>query len=259
MNIQESNPKLSTIAAFDDICRQLSCLLDSSVEDVLIELLKRVNEWRLDWCYCENEVKEWKEKYNKLEIDFIALERTIKNLRECYKREADLKEKMIKEKDQLLAKLNQVKSLLNDRKIDDFKERQKVVSCLELNLAAIKEKNDSIDNCLSESDFDVTDEDILQDLSPAFRLKRTSNDDQKFPPPKRSCDKLEKVAIEIDENINQEKKMEIDQNFQILNKVSEFKKSESKFNIISPININQKKVSNRGHNFVQKKSFESLF
>lgn len=256
MNIQEPTPKLSTVAAFDDICRQINCLLDYSIEDVFIEFLKRVNEWRMNWYYCENEVKEWKEKYNKLEVDFIALERTLKNVRECFKREASLKEKVTKEKDLILDKLNQVKLLLNDRNYGDLRERERVMSCLELNLEAVQEKDESMENVLSDNEYDISGDELLEDVNKAVKLKRASNETPIFPPSKRNREKLE-VARNIAEEFNKAADEEFMGQCEPKEIVtSEFKKTESRYNLRSHYN-SQKALANRKHTFVQKKSFKA--
>jgi hypothetical protein len=258
MDFKQSVPKLSLIAQFDDLTRQIDSLVDTSLEDYFVEFLKRVNEWRMNWCYCENQLNEWKEKYSKLELEYITLERTLKNLRECYKRETSLIEKVTKEKELLSSKLNQVKILINDRKMIDLRERQKVIS--ELNLEVVEEeKDESIENVLSDIDYDVSGEEVLKDTSQMVRLKRTSNDESKFPPAKKSRDNLENAeitAIEVNDKQNDEKS-KVDVNFyNQADKVGDIKKSESKSSINSFIS-SRKMLTTRKHNFVQKKSFKA--
>ena len=121
-----------------------------------------------------------------------------------------------------------------------------------------EEKDESIENVLSDIDYDVSGEEVLKDTSQMVRLKRTSNDESKFPPAKKSRDNLENAeitAIEVNDKQNDEKS-KVDVNFyNQADKVGDIKKSESKSSINSFIS-SRKMLTTRKHNFVQSASIQ---
>lgn len=186
MAIQHDN-KLSIIARADDVSRRMNCLMDLSTEDFAITLAKITRDMSCDLRLVEDERDNWKKKCMLLEEDCSVLDRKLKNTQECYRREVHSKERALREKDALREKLCQVKELLREdfgSQPGDLKAHR-VLSCLDINLEKVDEKNESGGDYLSADDLDKSEEMLLDRPPSCVQLKRATRSE--ITEPKRFC------------------------------------------------------------------------
>jgi hypothetical protein len=159
------SPQLSCLAQFDDIARFVKSLVGGDdVEGKMKELIQSCETQRLLWLLEHNELNESKAETKRLRNENRCLETTLKNVREAFKKELSMRERLQTERDMLYRKLIAVQQFLReDIKVYKTEAKEKVLSSLNLHkLQPVHEETSSCsDKSLSDIEFDKTDEDIF--------------------------------------------------------------------------------------------------
>ena len=114
----ETNLTLSLVANFDDLVRRL-IPYNTELTDFSIEMVKLIDTLNEQLNYAQNEVKEYKERCNLLELENHKLSANLKNTKEAYKKEVAMRASVCRDHEGL-SKINEINfssELLSD---DDF-------------------------------------------------------------------------------------------------------------------------------------------
>ncbi|KAI1284841.1 Rac GTPase-activating protein 1 [Halotydeus destructor] len=172
-------PKLSIVAQFDDICRFQNTVVSSfSIYDEVIALLNSLRECLKSAEERDREIEKLLTDVRKLEINNKALDTKLKNVRYALTKEISSRDKIQKERDNLVRKLSLVKQFLEDgpESQQHGATREKVLSCLNFtHLETVQEVQDSSENSMSDLEYDKTEEEFLEISKRLSQGKRKSS------------------------------------------------------------------------------------
>ncbi|KAK3591137.1 hypothetical protein CHS0354_040201 [Potamilus streckersoni] len=200
------DPKLSLVAAFDDLFRNAK-VLTVGIEPEFKQFVQNQQACRRQWCSVQEEMRSFQERTSRLEADNSALQARLKQTRTLIEQEEKRRCAIEQERDQLANQITLIRELLIDSKTGttklDIQDRERLAF---LSTTAMYEGSPSRRlNTINESghsiltdddiDYDKTEEDLDtpgQRCRRSFRKKRPSappmEEDSNMPQKKRKSD-----------------------------------------------------------------------
>lgn len=163
----KNQQELSLIAKFDDLNRMLDALLCDEFDDQVRALLVNCEKQRCHLLLERNELNELKVSHNQLLNKMKSLEATLKHVREAFKKELGLREKVQAERDELVKKMNQVKEYLVEEEGDLARESKsslkEILSAIDLHklTTVVEEEISTSDKSLSDIEYSKSDDNII--------------------------------------------------------------------------------------------------
>ena len=170
----KSQPQLSLIAQFDDLTRMVDDLFgDDEADSQVKQLLGNCEKQRCLWLLKHNELYEVKMSYEQAMKRVQGLEATLKHVREAFKKELALREKVQAERDDLFKKLNNIKESLieecgnNDVTKESRSSLKELLAVIEQHklTTVLEEEISTSDKSLSDIDYSKSDDNIIDDFT----------------------------------------------------------------------------------------------
>lgn len=167
----KNQQELSMIAKFDDLNRMLEAFLCDEIDDQVRPLFESCEKQRCLWLLERNELNKLKVSHDQALNKVKGLEATLKHVREAFKKELGLREKVQAEREELLKKMNQVKEYLIEEEghKDVTKESRsslkEILSAIEQHklTTVLEEEISTSDKSLSDIEYSKSDDNIIDE------------------------------------------------------------------------------------------------